>query len=90
MLSFCTKRTFQIEKKEGKEQELYALCMCCSECAQGQGSAHFGEGTGEIVLDNVQCTGNESRLIDCAAITTHNCGHHEDASVTCTRKYIYY
>ena len=62
--------------------------MCCREGAEGHGSAHFGKGAGEIVLDNVDCTGEEERLIDCAASTTHNCGHHEDASVTCTRKYI--
>ena len=64
--------------------------MRCREGAQGQRFAYFGQGTGEIVLDDVECTGNESRLIECAAITSHNCGHHEDASVTCISKYIYY
>lgn len=52
--------------------------------------AFFGAGTGQILLDNVNCTGNEVQLIDCMAITMHNCNHGEDAGVTCvaTRKWI--
>ena len=64
--------------------------MFCREGAQGQRFAHFGLGAGEIVLDDVDCSGNESRLIECAASTAHNCFHFEDASVTCRSKYIYY
>lgn len=43
------------------------------------------DGSGEIWLDNVQCTGNESKLIDCpaSAIDTHNCSHSSDAGVRC-------
>ena len=43
-------------------------------------------GIGQIWLDNVACTGNERRLIDCPAnpLGGHNCHHVEDAGVRCT------
>ncbi len=45
----------------------------------------FTDGTGSIWLDNVQCSGNEARLVNCNTqpIGQHNCGHTEDAGVNC-------
>ena len=51
--------------------------------ATARSFAFFGQGTDPIVLDDVRCTGNESRLIDCPYTATHNCIHLEDAGVTC-------
>ena len=47
--------------------------------------AGFGQGSGPVQLDNVQCLGTESSLADCPAnpINQHNCGHNEDAGVRC-------
>ena len=44
------------------------------------------DGTGRIVLDDLHCTGSESRLIDCPhnGLGRHNCGHNEAASVMCS------
>ena len=48
-------------------------------------SAHFGQGSGQILLDDLWCTGREASLLECShnGINSHNCGHGEDASVTC-------
>lgn len=48
-------------------------------------SAYFGQGAGSIWIDNAQCNGSESRLIDCPHDTsTVDCGHSEDAGVRCS------
>ena len=46
--------------------------------------AHFGQGNGSIVLDDVSCIGNESSLFNCIYISNHNCYHSEDAGVGCS------
>ena len=45
----------------------------------------FTNGIGQIWLDDVQCVGNESRLIDCPArpLGVHGCSHFDDAKVSC-------
>ena len=51
--------------------------------AEAYNFGYFGEGTGPINLDNVQCTGNETQLVDCPYVSDHNCFHFEDAGVVC-------
>ena len=53
--------------------------------AQAWSYARFGSGTGQIWMDNLRCTGNETNLDECEfqGWGVHNCGHYEDASVTC-------
>ena len=54
-------------------------------------STHYGPGSGEILLDDVVCTGSESSLLYCKHIGVHihNCGHHEDIGVKCAGTYIH-
>ena len=53
--------------------------------AKAYGNAHFGEGSGDIYLDDVQCTGGETELLSCISnpIGKHNCRHNKDAGVSC-------
>ena len=46
--------------------------------------ANFGQGSGDIVLDDVACTGLETNIRECSASTSHNCVHDEDAGVVCS------
>ena len=51
------------------------------------GQASFGEGTGRIWLDNVQCTGNETSLLNCSVASSEviPCTHANDAGVRCSQ-----
>ena len=51
--------------------------------ATAYSSAHFGQGNGSILLDDVACVGNESRLVDCQYTAIHNCVHNKDAGISC-------
>ena len=53
--------------------------------AIARGSAYFGQGSGSILLDVVQCTGNEASIFSCThnGIGSHDCDHSEDAGVVC-------
>lgn len=50
----------------------------------------YGEGTGNIVLDDLDCNGTENGLHNCPSdvrnMSTHDCTHSEDAGVVCGGK----
>ena len=50
-------------------------------------NAYFGHGTGQIVLDDVQCTSSENKLLACRTPPilkiSSNCDHSDDAVVRC-------
>lgn len=52
--------------------------------------AYFGEGSGPILLDRVECEGRENTLLACASQTElgqHSCEHSQDAGVICPGKH---
>ena len=48
-------------------------------------NAHFGVGSGPIVLDDVHCTSSSSQLLECHSrpILSHDCLHSAVAGVVC-------
>ena len=53
--------------------------------AIARSNAYFGQGSESILLDNVQCTGNEVSIFSCThnGIGSYNCDHNDDAGVVC-------
>ncbi|XP_045393267.1 neurotrypsin [Lemur catta] len=68
------------------DAEVVCRQLGLSGIAKAWSGAYFGEGSGPVVLDEVRCTGNELSIEQCARSSwgQHDCGHREDAGVSCT------
>ena len=68
---------------------LYLLCST----SIAVGNSKYGDGTGAIFMDELQCSGSESSLGDCQfdGYGQHDCDHTEDAGVICNAgEYLWY
>ncbi|XP_043935084.1 scavenger receptor cysteine-rich type 1 protein M130-like, partial [Protopterus annectens] len=69
-------------------QEATVVCnqLGCGSAVNAPGSAHFGQGSGTIWLDDVGCSGTEEALWKCPPSTRgkSDCNHGEDAGVICS------
>ncbi|KAF1376550.1 hypothetical protein PFLUV_G00212640 [Perca fluviatilis] len=69
-----------------KDAEVVCRAMDCGTAKTAKSSSFFGQGQGDIWLDDVGCIGNETSLMHCrhSTLGEHNCGHGEDAGVVCS------
>ncbi len=57
----------------------------CGTAVKATREAHFGQGSGSILMGNVECSGSETALKDCSS-QRFSCNHNEDAGVVCSGK----
>ena len=64
-----------------------ADCKLCLFYIAGYGLpwGRVGGGSGPIWLDDVWCSGGESRLVDCehGGLGSYNCNHNKDVLIRC-------
>ncbi|XP_027627009.1 scavenger receptor cysteine-rich domain-containing protein SCART1 [Tupaia chinensis] len=56
----------------------------CGAAVSISGGVHFGQGSGLVWTDVFHCIGNESLLFHCPRGLGHQCGHSQDAGLTCS------
>ena len=67
---------------------LSQISLLCRYVGRVIGST-YGEGSGPIWLDDVECRGSETFIGDCLHRSwgSHDCRHHEDVSISCTSNF---
>uniref|UniRef100_A0A8B9H408 SRCR domain-containing protein n=1 Tax=Astyanax mexicanus TaxID=7994 RepID=A0A8B9H408_ASTMX len=70
------------------DAEVVCSQMGCGKATSIHKKAHFGQGSGPILLDDVGCSGTEITLTSCShrGLGINDCNHGEDAGVVCSGK----
>ena len=105
LIAFLPLRTrFHQKKKQFKNHIIIIYCFVLlkvisnltfisiySQNALPQTAAAFGQGTGNILLDDVTCLGNETSILDCSTnqIGQNDCDHSEDVGVICSNSTLF-
>uniref|UniRef100_H3CEX2 SRCR domain-containing protein n=1 Tax=Tetraodon nigroviridis TaxID=99883 RepID=H3CEX2_TETNG len=74
------------DKWDIRDAQVVCRAMDCGSAQTAKSNAYFGQGEGDIWLDDVDCRGNETSLLHCnhPGLGKNNCGHGEDAGVICS------
>lgn len=69
-----------------RDAQVVCRAMDCGTAQTAKSGGYFGQGHGDIWMDDVDCVGNETSLLHCRHPTLgeNNCGHGEDAGVVCS------
>ncbi|XP_069468316.1 deleted in malignant brain tumors 1 protein-like isoform X2 [Ambystoma mexicanum] len=69
------------------DAEVVCRQLECGYAVAAPGGAYFGQGSGDILWDDVQCSGDEYYLWECSHQSSGSlCGHDQDASVICSEQ----
>ena len=61
-----------------------AAAIACRQLGLSGGTVGTGSrGSGSILMDDVRCQGDETRIQSCPFNSAHNCDHSEDVFITC-------
>ncbi|XP_058527080.1 deleted in malignant brain tumors 1 protein-like [Ochotona princeps] len=71
---------------DSQDADVVCRQLGCGRSVSALGGAHFGQGSGNILLGAVDCSGQEPNLSSCPhdGWYNHDCGHREDAGVVCS------
>ena len=72
---------------DDRDASVVCRMLSLGETGAARSEAYYGEGTGNILLTNLECNGSEASLFDCVnnlnSDTGVSCVHAQDAGVEC-------